>query len=499
MTAQVRHLVALRWRMLRRRRVRLGFAALAVSVPALVVAAVVLGLLAPAQRAFDVTLLAPSAYLSVAVIAVVAPLIAGGGNELFPESQLVAFPVTVRTTYLTSLALTPLNLAWTTQLIGLMGLTAYITAHTPFVILSLVLCAAYIALVTVAGQAGAWLVVGLRQRRRGRVGTWLVAGALGLAGAVVVATGSTARALDAAPTTYVVIAALNSADGNLAWWSATFAALVALTVLCWFAASSACDWAVRQPGGPASTLDSRTTARRSQPPSVSRALLRADRASVWRSVSLRRGLLVLGAFPGVIAAAAGLDWPSLVLLPGLVAAGAGLLFGVNAFSLDGSGIVWLAAQPHPPAAAFWAKTRVVAEVCCVAVLITVVAGSLRTGRWPSSGEAAALVAGATVAVARVVALCMTLSVRRPHRADLRGPRDTPAPPGVMAAYSARLAVSTTLIALVFAGLAEFAAWTWSVALALPLVLLSCRRLLRAQRAWERPVTRARVVTVVAGG
>src|SRR4051794_41953804 len=70
-----------------------------------------------------------------------------------------------------------------------------------------------------------------------------------------------------------------------------------------------------------------------------------DRASVWRSRSLRRGLLVLGILPGAAAALADLPWSSLVLLPALVSAGAGLLFGVNAFCLDGPGAVWLGSLP----------------------------------------------------------------------------------------------------------------------------------------------------------
>ena len=96
----------------------------------------------------------------------------------------------------------------------------------------------------------------------------------------------------------------------------------------------------------------------------------------------------------------------------------------------------------------------VAETCALAVVITVAAGSLRAERAPTAGEAAALASCAVVVVLRVVATCMELSVTRPFRADLLGPRDTPAPPGVMAAYSARLAVSTTLVAVLFSTLAE---------------------------------------------
>ena len=220
---------------------------------------------------------------------------------------------------------------------------------------------------------------------------------------------------------------------------------------------------------------------------------------MWRSTSLRRGLVVLAVLPGAVAATAGLEWSSLVLLPGLVAAGAGLLFGVNAFCLDGPGAVWRGSLPGRPGTVFWAKAQVVAETCLVAVALTMVAGTVRADRPPTAAEVAALGACAAVVLVRVVALCMELSVRHPHRGDLRGPRDTPAPPGVMAVYSARLAVSTTLVAVLFSALAETGSWRWPVALAVPFLLLSARRLVRTAATWDDELVRARVVSVVGRG
>jgi hypothetical protein len=69
----------------------------------------------------------------------------------------------------------------------------------------------------------------------------------------------------------------------------------------------------------------------------------------------------------------------------------------------------------------------------------------------------------------------------------------------MAAYSARLAVSTTLLAVLFSGLAEFAPWHWSVLVAVPIALLSVRRLVSAGELWKRPVVRSRVVSAVTSG
>ena len=72
-TAQLAPLLALRWQMVRSRRSRRGFALLAAAVPVLCVAAVVVGLLAPRDRSLDFTLLAPTAYLSVALLAAPRP------------------------------------------------------------------------------------------------------------------------------------------------------------------------------------------------------------------------------------------------------------------------------------------------------------------------------------------------------------------------------------------------------------------------------------------
>jgi hypothetical protein len=498
-SAQLGPLIRLRWRMVRSRGARWGFGVLAAVVPGLGLAAVAVGLVAPDLRAFDVTLLAPTAYLSVALLAVVSPLVAGGGNELFPDDQLVAYPITARTQYVTSLALAPLNLAWTAQLVGLLGITAYISPRPELVALPLIVCLAYVALVTTAGQALAWLVVGWRQREAGRRWSWALGGALVVTAAVVVAAGAVPVVLDRAPTTYVVIGALDGGTGDWGWWSITTALLLLLTAAAWFGGRRACAWALRQPGGLTQSLNARPVVRRPARRGIRRALLAADRASVWRSAPLRRGLVVLGVLPGIVAVAAGLDWVSLTLLPGLVAAGAGLLFGVNVFCLDASGSLWLASQPHDQAAAIWSKAQVIVEVCLAAVLITLVAGTARMGSLPSGGELAALLVCSVVVTGRVLAICLDLSVRRPHRADLRGPRDAPAPPGVMAAYSARLALSTTLVGVLFSGLAELAAWQWSVALGVPFLLLSLRRVLRSARLWQDVEVRARIVSTVSSG
>ena len=211
-----------------------------------------------------------------------------------------------------------------------------------------------------------------------------------------------------------------------------------------------CAWACGSPATGGADRRPAGTPARTVAGSRAREMLATDRASVWRSPSLRRGLLVLGILPGAVAAVAGLDWPSLVLLPGLVAAGAGLLFGVNAFCLDGTGAVWLASLPGDARRAVLGQGPGRRRGLRGRRRLTVAAGASRAGRPPTAGEAVALVG-------------VRGRRRAPGGRDLHGalgdptasgptcagPATRPPRPGSMAAYSARLAVSTTLVAVLF--------------------------------------------------
>jgi hypothetical protein len=69
----------------------------------------------------------------------------------------------------------------------------------------------------------------------------------------------------------------------------------------------------------------------------------------------------------------------------------------------------------------------------------------------------------------------------------------------MAAYSVRLALSTTLVAIWFSLAADLPDWRWSLLLALPLLLLTARRLVVVDRQWQGAAVRAEVVGRVASG
>ena len=228
-----------------------------------------------------------------------------------------------------------------------------------------------------------------------------------------------------------------------------------------------------------------------------RANLRVDHAAVWRSAPLRRGIVALGVIPGGVAAAAGLEWPMIALLPGLVASGAGLLFGVNAFALDGPGALWRETLPGPPRTMLVARLLVVAEVCLAGGLVALAAAAVRAQR-PAPEEVVVVVAALVATTAQVVARCARWSVDRPYAAALREARDQPAPPAAMAGYSARLAVSTTGTGLVFWILAAYGAATAAVLLACAFTLVAARRFVLIARRWSDHTARTRILATVAG-
>jgi hypothetical protein len=228
-------------------------------------------------------------------------------------------------------------------------------------------------------------------------------------------------------------------------------------------------------------------------------LLAVDQSSVWRSTPLRRGCLVLAVLPGAVAMLAHPTWISLTLLPGLVAAGAGLLFGVNAFCLDGGGAVWVSTLPHPPRYTFLAKLLVVGQTCGLAVLMAMALAASQVRTLPSTAEVIAVVGSVLGSTLLVVAACGRLSVERPHKADLRGPRDTPAPPATMAVYSLRLALGTTWAGLAFGAAAASGSMTASLAASVAVLSVGARSLVGTFDRWRSPILRSQVVTTVGSG
>ena len=185
---QVLALITLRWTLVRSRAVQFGLLYALAMVP-------VLGALAilsrsgiePAALTASIQA-APAAFLGFGVLAVVAPLTANG-SELVPSDQLVAYPVRPATLFLSSLVLAPLNLVWIVQLLVLTAETGFLTLHTPHLGQGGITSLLFVAACTCTGQALAWIVIGMRRNRRGRVAVLVALAFTAVASVVVIRTG----------------------------------------------------------------------------------------------------------------------------------------------------------------------------------------------------------------------------------------------------------------------------------------------------------------------
>jgi hypothetical protein len=171
---------------------------------------------------------------------------------------------------------------------------------------------------------------------------------------------------------------------------------------------------------------------------------------------------------------------------------------VNVFCLDGPGALWLGSLPLRPAVHLRAKAVAIAEICIVSSSLTLAVGATRVEGAATAGRVVAAVCAVLVCTATVTATCLRISLTRPHRADLSDPRDTPAPPGAMAARSARLAVQTTLLGLVVTALAltgPLAPVLFTVAV----LCLAARSVVRSAGMYANPQARGHVLITVATG
>ena len=499
--SQLWALLQLRWRMVRSRSVR----ALLCATVAVPIALVILGLLAlksaPQEQVLNVGIATPTFYVGFVILAIIAPLVSGGGYELYPPGQLVAYPIKPATVFRGTLVLAPVNLAWLLNVIALFVVTGFASGPITWdaTSRSLVVVGFFIGFATVSGHALGWLVMGVRQTKRGRVATNAVGVGALVAGLIVLWTDNVVTLLDQSPTRFIITGALDGYATRYQRWLALLAVLLVLTVVMLRVGGHVTGWALRRAGDHADRTSSRTIARRTTSHSGWWALLVVDHASMWRSTPLRRGVMVLVIVPAAVSALAGMSWQSLILVPGLIAAGAGLLFGINAFTLDSTGSTWLATLPGWAAPAYVAKSLLFLEVALLAVFSALIGGSLRAPTPSSAADVVAALCSAAGCALIVVALGMRSSLRHPHRADLQGSRDTPAPPGVMAGQSIRFATVTTFTALYFGMLALTATWWLPLLGAVPIALAAWLHWRRTFDAWMHPHVRANVVLTVSGG
>jgi hypothetical protein len=210
-------------------------------------------------------------------------------------------------------------------------------------------------------------------------------------------------------------------------------------------------------------------------------------------------MLMLVALPVLVAAVTELQWTQIVVLPALVAAGAALLFGVNATALLGGGVAWLGSLPYRPTSFVTAVAVVVATVIGGAAAATAAGGAVFAPSTPTTAEASALIVAWLASAAWMTATALRQSIRRPFQADLRGNRDTPAPPGVMAGYSMRLAGAAGVLGLLLAATAQLQAVRAAALVGTIVLMTALARLALSVRAWRRPDVRSRVFLTVAFG
>jgi hypothetical protein len=443
-------------------------------------------------RSADIFLLIPSAMAGILVLNMASAIASGGGREMISRDQAAPYPISPTTDHLGALLLAPLNIAWMIQAWILLGSAAYATPHRLLVqtqiaiLLWLVFC-------TTAGQVVAWTMEAIRRGPHGIAITRTLLVLLGIGAGVVQLTGNTTHVLDQVPTIWFFAHAL----AGWSWrWVYGIAVLAGASVGAIVLGAVPAHLAAKRMPHDEARMETEQHEPRPMARSVLGMLVRTDRASVWRSVPMRRGVLVLAVGPGVVALLGDLPWHSMTILPGLVASGGALLFGVNAWCLDGRGALWRENLPAPATVLFDARAWVLAEFLGVASLITVLVGAMRAGV-PHPEELAALVATLVVVTLQVVGASLRWSLKHPYPVDLRSARATPAPPAAMVGYSARLATSTTFTGLLFSACAQVPVWQLSVIMAIPCLLWSGTRLARTRHRWQDPMTRAVVVSTVA--
>lgn len=439
--------------------------------------------------------LMPTAYLGFLLLTVIAATVAGGGRQLLTRDEAVPYPISNKTDFLVGVVLAPLNIAWLMESWTLLGAMSYGYGRHWQLGLAQVVTLGWIATATVVGQMVASLAEWVRRLRGGVFAVRSAGITLAGVSSWLVVSGRLGHWLDQGYLTKWVLDAQVrlSADhwAHAAIALAVFAVMgaAAIQVGGWSA-----DRASRHQPIDELKLESGQRVARPNPTTDFIAMLRLDRASVWRAVPLRRGILFLGVLPGAVALAGSLHWQVITMFPGLVCSGGALLFGVNIWCLDSKGAFWRESLPTSPGLAFAVRAWVLGELLLVALVPAIGLGALRAGI-PTASEVAAVLCAAAVTVVFVTGRCLRWSITKPYPADLRGARATPAPPVAMVGYSARLALTTTLLGLIFAATAV-ASWEWSVIVALPVALFAASDLAHTSRMWDSAQTRAYVLTAV---
>ncbi|MGD9959993.1 hypothetical protein [Nocardioides sp.] len=446
------------------------------------------------SRAFEMFLLLPTAYAGFLLLTTISAVASGGGRELVARDQAVAFPISPAVDHLGALLMAPLNIAWLLQGWMLLGLTAYVVGPAALVFAH-VIALLWLVWATAVAQVVAWSMEAIRRGPHGVLAVRGITALVGLAALALILTKHVSLVLDHLPTLRLVSVLAGLTQGIGLAFPVTLLILLALIGATVLLGVLPARVALRRAPRDEARIETGNFPARRNPSGPLAAMIRMDRSGVWRAVSLRRGIYLLAAAPGLIALSGSLEWKMLTILPGLVASGAALLFGVNAWCLDGRGGLWRDTLPVSPSLTFFARSWVLLELLLVSSATTLALAALRAGK-PTVEELTALLCAWLVVCAQVVSLSMRWSVKQPFSVDLRSARATPAPPLYMVGYSARLALSTTITGMIFSGLAQVPDWRASVILAIPMALYSFVRLMRVRAQWANPFERSRVVATV---
>lgn len=456
--------------------------------------------------------LLPASLVLVAVGIVVAAIASGGGRELVPRQQLVAYPVTPMAEHLTMLAMTPANLAWWIQSLGLFLVAGVATAvRVPEGgsavlpgLMMFALCAAWLAAATTLAQWLAWV---LDVARLLPGGVWIVRAGMLLAVLVAVrsmnATTLT-KVLDWQPPRTLTDRALLVVEGQWLAGAVIVTVLVAVSVLAVIVGSWTYSVVARRPARAQVSGETRMVRSAGLPEVAAfasdvRAWRRQDWALMRRSLPVRRGLLVLGVVPALGGALSRTGINDLPLMTAVVSAASTLVLGVNAFALDAEGAPWRESLPVEPRVWLTARGWVIAETAvAMSIVATAASASGARGQVSLAAVLACLMAVPTM-TAQVVARSLRWSVHRPSRAELRTSRDSPTGPGRLVLYSIQLMGATMFVGVLLGAAARSGHWWAPVIVCLPSLVLSARRIRLTAQAFDSPDIRAAMVQAVSRG
>ncbi|HQR27532.1 MAG TPA: hypothetical protein PLP61_10880, partial [Nocardioides sp.] len=260
------------------------------------------GELGDGTHAVHFLVLLPSALAALLVLAVVSAVATGGGRELLAQEHAVSYPVSPTTDHLGALLLAPLNIAWLLQIWTLLGATAYVLG--PHWLLGTQLLAMlWVTTAITLAQIVAWSVEAVRRSEHGQAVVRALGVTVGVLAVWLQLSGNLTVVLDRLPTTLVMLGMVAAREGEALRMVLTGAALLGLTAVAAAVGAVPAHLAARRTARDVVRAETGVRPARRMPRSDLLALVRIDRASVWRAVPTRRGLMVLAVGPGLVALA----------------------------------------------------------------------------------------------------------------------------------------------------------------------------------------------------